>query len=47
MDKEKNSTEMISAEIRELISGIDKFISRKDAIVDSLKNLYLNGSNKN
>lgn len=47
MDKEKSSTEAISVEIKELISSIDKFMLKRDELVDSFRKICLSGSNNN
>ena len=47
MLKNKYEKTIISGQIKELLSGIDKFITTKQEIVETLKKVYLNCSNNN
>ena len=46
LDKEYKA-KIISNEIKELFSEIDQFLMKKDDLMQSIKNVYLAGSNFN
>lgn len=47
MPNKNLDTEIFSKEIKDLISGIDQFFTKKDEVVDNLKKVYLNCSSNN
>ncbi|MFH0702399.1 MAG: hypothetical protein V2B14_02520 [bacterium] len=47
MSQENHNLESMSKEIRDLVSNMDKFLSKKNEFIDNFKKNYLNCSNNN